>query len=195
MKNVVNVLCLLALFCATPLVLAQSGSQLMHSFEHHLPGIGSRQMQVVGVTNSQRADLANCMAEAKQVQRIVDQMTQIGHPWGRGRISYSGQDLTVLLDRKHALDASLIALATSHRELRKDLVEVNDRAIGKRLLKLTRLEARLHSGSLQIDHDLTTARPGPGSPDLSWDLYALSKTAKKWQAEHRQIARELDLAM
>lgn len=195
MKRLMNILCLLALSCAAPFALAQPGSQLMRSFDHHLPGIGSRQVHRVQVTNSQRDDLANCMAAIKKVQRIVDQMTRIGRPWGRGHIDYSRNDLAALSGREQALETALIALATTHEELRKSLVELHDPAVEKRLLKLDRLQTKLYSGSTQFGHDLAAARPGPGVPELTWDVYALKKTTDKWQAEHKQIARGLDLAM
>jgi len=195
MKSFVNVLCLIALSCGAPLALAQSGSSLMRSFGHRVPGVGSRQMHLVQVTNSQRDDLATCMAATKQVEQIVDQMTRIGHPWGRGHMDYSGQDLVALSNREQVLDAALSALTTAHNELRKSLAGLNDRAVEKRLQKLERLRVKLNSGSSQIGRDLSGARPGPGSPELSWDVYVVKKAANRWQAVHKQIARELDLAM
>jgi hypothetical protein len=195
MKSFVNVLFLLALSCGAPLALAQSGSQLMRSFEHRVPGVGSRQMHLVQVTNSQRNDLTTCMAATKQVEQIVDQMTRIGRPWGRGHMDYSRQDLMALSNREQVLDAALSALTTSHDELRKSLAGLSDRAVEQRLQKLERLRAKLYSGSSQIGRDLSAARPGPGSPELSWDVYAVKKAANRWQAAHKQIARELDLVM
>lgn len=195
MKSFVNVLCLLALSCGAPLALAQSGSQLMRSFEHRVPGVGSRQMHLVQVTNSQRDDVETCMAATKQVQQIIDQMTRIGRPWGRGHMDYSRQDLMALSNREQSLDAGLGAMTNAHNELRKSLAGLNDRAGEKRLQKLERLRAKLYSGSSQIGRDLSAARPGPGSPELSWDIYAFKKAANRWQAAHKQIARELDLAM
>ena len=195
MKILVNLLCLLALSCGAPLALALSGSQLMRSIEHRVPGVGSRQMHLVQVTNLQRNDLATCMTATKQVQQIVDQMTRIGRPWGRGHVDYSRQDLVALSNREQALDAALSALTTSHSELRKSLAGLNDRAVEKRLQKLELLRAKLYSGSSQIGRDLSVAQPGPGSPELSWDVYAVKKAANRWQAAHKQIARELDLAM
>ena len=195
MKSFVNVLCLLALSCGAPLAFAQSGSQLMRSFEHRVPGVGSRQMHLVQVTNSQRDDVETCMAATKQVQQIVDQMTRIGRPWGRGHMDYSRQDLMALSSREQMLDAALSAMTNAHNELRKSLAGLNNRAVEKRLQKLERLRAKLYSGSAQIGRDLSAARPGPGSPELSWDVYAVKKAANRWQAAHQQIARELDLAM
>ena len=150
MKSFVNVLCLLALACGAPLALAQSGSQLMRSFEHRVPGVGSRQMHLVQAANSQRDDLKTCMAATKQVQQIVDQMTRIGRPWGRGHMDYSRQDLMALSNREQVLDAALSALTTAHSELRKSLVGLNDRAVEKHLQKLERLRASV-SGSDSIN--------------------------------------------
>ena len=150
MKIFVNVLCLLALSCGAPLALAQSGSQLMHSFEHRVPGVGSRQMHLVQITNSQRDDVETCMAATKQVQQIVDQMTRIGRPWGRGHMDYSRQDLMALSSREQVLDAALSAMTNAHNELRKSLAGLNDRAVQKRLQKLEHFSycCRAWNGSL-----------------------------------------------
>lgn len=196
MKSFMKLFCpLVALFCVVPLALAQSGSQLMRSFEHHVAGIGSHHMHLIQVTNNQRADLANCMAETKQVQEIVDQMIRIGHPWGRGHVDYSRRDLVVFSNRLQELDAALIAQTTAHEEFQKSLAELRDQAIEKNLQKLNRLQAKLNSSSLQLGRDFAAARPGPVSPQLSWDVFALRKVAGKWQAAHAGIAKELDLAM
>ncbi len=195
MRRHLKVLWLLALFCAPPFTLAQTGAGWEYALIPHLPGVSSRHGGPAEVTNDQRMDLAHCIATVKQVAVIVNQMSRVGAPWGRGHMNYSRHDLTVLSDRERALDTALIALATTHEALRKNLIELHDRTIEKRLQKLDRLQAKLYSDRTQISRDLAAARPGPGSPELSWDVYALRKSAHKWQAEHEQIARELELAM
>lgn len=195
MRRHLKVLWLLALFCAPPFTLAQTGAGWEHALVPHLPGVSSRHGGPIQVTNDQRLDLAHCSTTAKQVAMIVDQMTRVGTPWGRGHLNYSRHDLTVLSDREQALDTALVALTTTHEDLRKNLGELHDRTIEKRLQKLDRLQAKLYSDRTQISRDLAAPRPGPGSPELSWDVYALRKSAHKWQAEHEQIARELELAM
>jgi hypothetical protein len=195
MKIPVKALWALVLSCAPALAFAQNGEGWEHTIGRHLPGNRSRHAHLIQVTKEQRIDLANCMTATKQVEQIVDQMARMGSQWGRGRVSYSRHDLTVFSHRKQALDAALIALTTAHEELRKNLDELHDRALDKRLQKLDRLRAKLDSGSSEIGRDLATARPGPWSMELSWDVYAVRKAANKWHAEHEQIARDLDLAM
>lgn len=195
MKIPVKALWALVLSCAPALAFAQNGAGWEHTIGRHLLGNRSRHAHLIQVTKEQRIDLANCMRATKQVEQIVDQMARMGSQWGRGRVSYSRHDLTVFSHRKQALDAALIALATSHEELRKNLDELRDRTFDKRLQKLERLQMRLDSGSSQISRDLAAARPGSLSMELSWDVYAVRKAANKWHAEHEQIARKLDLAM
>ncbi len=192
MKSFLKVLCMIALSCAAPLTFAQSGQSLLRPFGHHVPGLGSRHLHLVQVTDSQREDLANCVAAIKQVQQIVNQMTRIGSHRGRGRINYSRSDLAFFSDREQALKEALTALATGHGALRKDLAGFHDRSLDKSLRTLERLQGKLDSGSSQLDHDLATARPGPWSPELSWDVDAVRKAAKKMQAELEQITRKLD---
>lgn len=194
MKSFLKVLCVIVLSCAAPLTFAQSGQSLLRPFGHHVRGLGSRHLHLVQVTDSQREDLANCVAAIKQVQRIINQMSQIGSHWGRGRINYSSSDLAFFSDREQALKEALTALETNHEALRKDLASFHDRSLDKSLRTLKRLKAKLNSDSAQIDRDLVTARPGPWSPELSWDVDAVRKAANKMQAELEQIARKLDFA-
>lgn len=192
MKIYAKALCVLALSCASSLALAQTGAGWERVLIPHLPGMTSRHADLIQVTSDQRMDLKNCMAATKQVEQIVNQMARIGSPWSRGRVNYSRRDLMVLAQREQELYAALNTLTTVHEELRNSLAEVRDPAIAKRLNKLDRLEAKLHSGSAQIGHDLASARPGPWSHEVSWDVDAVRNTANKWQAEHKQIAREMD---
>lgn len=193
MKSFLKVLCVIALSCAAPLTFAQSGQGLLRPFGHYVPGLGSRHLQLVQVTDSQHEDLANCVAAIKQVQRIVNQMSQIGSHWGRGRINYSRSALAFFSDREQALKEALTALETNHEALRKDLAGFHDPSLDKSLRTLKRLQAKLNSDSAQIDRDLVTARPGPWSPELSWDVHAVRNAANKVHAELEQIARKLDL--
>lgn len=196
MRRHLKVIWLLALFCVQPITFAQTGASWEHALIPHLPSVSSRHGgPPIQVTNAQRMDLAHCIATVKQVAMIVDQMMRVGTPWGRGHLNYSRHDLAVLSDREQALDTALIALTTTHEDLRKNLAVLHDRTIEKRLQKLDRLQAKLNSDRTQTSRDLAAARPGPGSPELSWDVYALRKSAHKWQAEHEQIARELEIAM
>ena len=195
MKYLMKIMRAFVLLSATPLVYAQAGPDWTHLLVHPLPGIGSPLVNPIQVTSDQSTDLAKCMAETKQVQNIVDQMSRIGRPWGRGHIDYSHHDLLVFAEREQALTAAIIALTTAHGELHKNLAEIHDRNLEKHLQKLDRLQAKLYSGSSQIGRDLSAARPGPWSVELSWDVYAVRKAANEWHAEHEQIARELDLAM
>ncbi len=195
MKTPLKAFCVLVLSCAPLLALAQIGAGWEHALVPHLPGVSTHHEHSIQITKDQRTDLASCMAATEQVEQIVDQMTRMGNRWGRGRVTYSRHDLMVLSEREQALDAALSTLTTAHEELRRNLVEVRDQAIEKRLQKLDRLQTKLYSGSSQIGRDLASARPGPGSPEVSWDVNAVRTAANKWQAEHKQIARELELAM
>lgn len=192
MRSFLKVLCVIALSCAAPLSFAQSGQGLLRPFGHYVPGLGSRHLQLVQVTDSQREDLANCVAAIKQVQQIVNQMTPIGSHWGRGRINYSRSDLAFFSDREQALKEALTALETNHEALRKDFAGLHDRSLDKSLQTLKRLQVKLNSDSAQIDRDLVTARSGPWSPELTWDVNAVRKSANKVLTKFERIARKLD---
>ena len=194
MKGFLKVLCVIAMSCAAPLTFAQSGQSLLRPFGHYVPGLASPHLHLVLVPYSQHEDLANCVAAIKQVQQIVNQMTRIGSHWGRGRINYSPSDLAFFSDREQALKEALTALETNHEALRRDLAGLHDRSLDKSLRTLKRLQAKLNSDSAQIDRDLATARPGPWSPELSWDVDAVRKAANKVHAELERIARKLDFA-
>lgn len=182
--------------CSTmPLAAAQTRPAWTHLLDHHLPGIGSRHVNLIQVSSGQRSDLVKCMAEARRVQRIGDQMSSIGRPWGRGRVDYSRHDLLVFSERERALNEAIFALATAHEQLRKNLAEIHDQNLEKHLQKLGRVQAKLYSTRSQIAHDLARAHPGSGSPELSWDVYALRKASAKWAGEHNLIAHDLDLEM
>jgi hypothetical protein len=184
------------LLCSTmPLAVAQTGTTWAHLFEHHLPGISSRHPNLIQVTDNQRTHLANCMAEARQVERIVDQMSKIGRPWGRGRTDYSRHDLLVFSEREQTLNTAIFDLTTAHEQLRKNFADIHDRNLEEHLQKLGRVQAKLYSSRSQIAHDLARTHPGSGSPELSWDVDALRKAAAKWTGEHKQIAHDLDLEM
>lgn len=195
MKRRANALWILALFCVPSLAWAQIRTHWDNALVHRLPGFSSGHRDPVQVTTEQRTDLANCMAATQRVQMIVDQMTTVGEPWSRGRLNYSRHDLMILSDREEALSAALITLTTDHGRLLRSLAQTHDRNVAKRLQKLDRLQERLYSGNSAIARDLTHARSGPRSPELSWDVYAVRKAASKWRTVHEQIARDLDLAM
>lgn len=195
MKHLMKIMHLFVLFSAMPLVYAQARPDWTRLLVRRLPGIGSRHVNLIQIADDQRTDLANCMAETKQIQNIVDQMSKIGRPWGRGHIDYSHHDLLVFAEREQALNAAIIALTTAHGELHKNLAEIHDRNLEKHLQKLDRLQAKLYSGSSQIGRDLAAARLGPWSANLAWDIYAVKNVTNKWHAEHKQIARELELSM
>ena len=185
----------ISVLCIMPLANAQTGPKWAHLFDRRLLGSGSHHLSLIQTTENQRIDLANCIAQATRVQRIADQMRRIGNHWGRGHIDLSRQDLLDLSEGEQMLNAEIRVLTATHEGLSRTLVEVHDRNLEKRLHKLDRLQTKLLSGSAQVSHDLATARPGPGSPELSWDVNAVTNTASKWRAEHEQIAKYLDLAM
>lgn len=192
MKCFLNALCTIVLSSAVPLTFALSGQRLVFPLADQVPSLGSRHLHFVQLNDSQREDLANCVAAIKQVQQIVNQMTRIGSHWGRGRINYSRSDLAFFSDREQALKEALTALETNHEALRKDFAGLHDRSLDKSLRTLKRLQVKLNSDSAQIDRDLVTARPGPWSPELTWDVNAVRKSANKVLTKFEQIARKLD---
>lgn len=195
MKRRATTLWVLVMFCLPTLGWAQIGAHWENALEHRLPGIGLRHGDPIQITTEQRTDLAKCLAATRQVQMVANRMAQVGRSWGRGRVNYSREDLLVFAEREQALNAALIALTTDHEELLKSLSQAHARDLAKRLHKLDQLQAKLYTENAEVVRDLGRARPGSGSPELSWDVYALRKAAAKWKAEHKQIARDLDLEM
>jgi len=195
MKRRTNALWILVMFCVPPFGWAQIETHWESALEHRLPGIGSHHEDPVQITAEQRTDLSKCLAATRQVQMVANQMARVGRSWGRGRVNYSRDDLLVFADREQALNAALIALTTDHEELLKSLSQTHGRDLAKRLHKLDRLQTKLYTDNAEVARDLGRARPGSGSPELSWDVYALRRAAAKWKAEHKQIARDLDLEM
>ena len=177
MKRRANALWILALFCVPSLAWAQIRTHWDNALAHRLPGFSLGLRNPMQVKTDQRTDLAKCMAATRQVQMIVDQMTTVGEPWSRGRLNYSRHDLLILSDREEALSAALITLTTDHVRLLKSLAQTHDRNVARHLQKLDLLRKKLFSGSSEIARDLTHARPGPRSPELSWDVYAVRKAA------------------
>ena len=144
-------------------------------------------------TPAQRMAFAKCMEAMERLRGKINQMPRIGSPWSRSRVSYSSNDLDALSDLREQLETALTDLTATHQEFRKGMTDAQRRELARRLSKLEHLQAQLNSGASQLDHDLTAARPGPASPNVSWDVNSIKGAAGKWRSEHRKIAKEMGI--
>lgn len=151
--------------------------------------------QAPSVTHEDRdRTLANCRAAIEQIHTIITQMSSAGTFWSRGRVSYSEQDLSLLSQRANELRASLNVM-TQGRQILVGAFSggSHDTRQEEHLRGLDRIEVTLYSASSQLSHDLSKAKPGPGSPEIKWDINAAKKAAGRWRAELQQLSKDESL--
>lgn len=139
--------------------------------------------------------LANCRAAIEQVHTITIRMSRAGTFWSRGRANYSEQDLSSLSHRANELRASLNVMTQGRRVLASIFSDgSHDMREEEHLRGLDRIEVTLYSASSQLSHDLSKAKPGPGSPEIKWDIDAAKKAARQWRAELQQLSKDESLS-
>ncbi len=144
-------------------------------------------------TPAQRMAFAKCMEAMERLRGTVNQMPRIGSPWSRSRVSYSSNDLDALSDLREQLETDLADLTSAHQKFRKGLTDAQQREFERRLSKLEHLGAQMNSEASRLDRDLIAAKPGPASPNISWDVDSIKRVAGKWRSEHRRIAKEMSI--
>lgn len=195
MKKAMNAIVLLFLFAALSGAFAQRGGGILHwRLGHRALNQSASEQMLMEATNEQRMALVTCMDATKRVRLDLKRIPQIGSPWSRSRKSYNQNDLVALSNDEKNLQADLIQLSAVHQEFHKHLTAVQRKRLDKRLDKLNGLRSELRSQASRIADDLAVARPGPASPNLSWDVNALAKTADKWRSEHIKIAKEMNIS-
>lgn len=177
------------LMVSAPFAIAQRGGATMHIGHPHDPGRES----TLKATADERVALSKCMDASKRLDLAIRRMPRIGSPWSRSRLSYTARDLGELSDLRQQFEEELTALSKIHEELRKELTDVQVSQLKRRLNKLDRLEAQMNSGVGELERDLMRAKPGPASPNISWDVNSIKRAADKWRSEHRKIAKEMGI--
>ena len=189
MKITIREVASLLVFVAAPLVIAQRGGGSEHIGHSH----GPVRDQTLNATADQRAAIAQCLEATVLVRQTADKMPRIGSPWSRSRRNYSNRDLSALLDLSGEFEAAVADLAATHQEFVRELTDHQASELKRDLKKLDQLEAKMNSGAAQLNRDLAVAKPGPFSPDISWDVDSIKRSADKWRSEHRKIGKELGI--
>ncbi len=189
MKITIRKIALLLLFVAAPLAFAQRGGGGAHIGHSHDPV----RDQILNATAGQRAAITRCLGVAEQIRQAAGQMPRIGSPWSRSRRTYSARDLSTLLGLSEQFEAAVANLAATHQKFLKELTDHQASELKRQLKKLDQLEARMNSGDSQLSHDLAAAKPGPFSPNISWDIDSIKRAVGKWRSVHRKIAKELGI--
>ena len=191
MKTTVKSLLMILLLASASLALAQRGGT-MHIGHNRSVEAYDQAVSMIA-TPAQRLAFAKCMEATERLRGTINQMPRIGSPWSRSRVSYSSNDLNALSDLREQLETALADLTAIHQEFRKGLTDAQRHELERRLSKLEHLQTQLNSGASQLDHDLTAARPGPASPNVSWDVNSIKRAGGKWRSEHRKIAKEMSI--
>ena len=188
MKIPIREVASLLLFVVTPLAFGQRGGS-EHIGHPHDPV----RDQILNATADQRAAIAKCLEATEQVRQTADKMPRIGSPWSRSRRTYSARELSTLLGLSEQFEAAVANLAATHQEFLEELTDRQASELQRQLKKLDQFEARMNSGDSQLNRDQAAAKPGPFSPNISWDVDSIKRATDKWRSEHRKIARELGI--
>ena len=186
MKTTIREIALLLLFVAAHLGFAQRGGIGQVGYPHD-----PLRDQILNATVGQRTAIAKCLEATEQVRQTAGKMPRIGSPWSRSRRTYSARDLSTLLVLSEQFEAAVANLAATHQEFLEELTDRQASELKRQLKKLEQLEARMNSGDSQLNRDLAAAKPGPFSPNISWDVDSIKRATDKWRSEHRKVAKEL----
>ena len=192
MKTTMKAIFSVFLLASTSSAFAENGGGTVRIGPHESPEAYGQTLRIMTMPD-QRMAFAKCMKETERLRGTIDQMPRIGSPWSRGRVSYSSRDLSALSDLREQFEVARIDLTTAHQEFRKTLTDVQQRELEQHLSKLDRLQAKMNSDASQLGHDLMAAKPGPASPNVSWDVNSIKRTIHKWRSEHRKIAKEMNI--
>jgi chromosome segregation ATPase len=179
------------LLITTPLAFGQRGGTAVRTSRNRQ--VNDSAKLLMKATDDQGMTFARCMEATARVRTVIGQMGRAGTPWNRSRLSYSRGDLQSLSSHKEQLEAALADLEAVHQAFLKELTDDQKSGLERHLVKLDHLQAKLNSEIPQIDHDLKAAKPGPGSPNISWDVNAMKTAAGKWHAEHKRIGKEMGI--
>jgi len=147
--------------------------------------------QAIDTKDNHHQAFANCAAAIEEVHAIIARMAGAGTFWQRGRVSYNDRDLSILSQHSNELRTSL-SVVTQKRQLLVSGFSSsgNDLRAEEHLRKLDRIEVSLYSASSQLSHDLLNAKPGPGAPEIKWEIDALKRAADRWRAELRRFSKD-----
>lgn len=194
MKTAMNATVMFFLFAALSGAFAQGGPEILHwNLGHRGQNQSADGLTLIEATKDQRMAFVECMNATARVRLDLKRIPEIGNPWSRSRKSYSQNDLVALSNDEANLQADLAHLVAVHQEFRNRLTAAQKSHSKKQLDKLNGLQTELASQESRIAHDLAAAQPGPASPNLSWDVNALTKTADKWRSVHGKIAKEISI--
>ena len=187
MKITIREIASLLLFLAVPIASAQRGGGGEHIGHSH----GPVRDQMLNATVDQRTAIGKCLEATELARQTAGKMPQIGSPWSRSRRTYSNRDLSALLDLSGQFEAAVANLEETHQGFVKELTDHQASELKRHLEKLDQLEVKMNSSASQLNRDLAAAKPGPNSPNISWDVDSIKRAADKWRAEHRKIAKEM----
>jgi hypothetical protein len=180
----------LLLFAAAPLAFAQRGGGGSEPIAHPYVPVHEQRLNA---TADQRAGIAKCLEAMERVRQTAGKMPRIGSFWSRSRRTYSARDLTALSDLSEQFETAVADLVETHHKFVEELTDRQASELKRRLKKLDQLEAKMNSGAAQLNRDLAVAKPGPFSPDISWDVDSIKRATDKWRSEHRKIAKEMEI--
>lgn len=190
MKTTMKAILAFLLLASASLAPAQRGGTMHIGWPHRSADVSD---QTPSATADQRAALSKCMQVTERLRSAIGRMPRIGSPWSRSRLTYTSRDLSAFSDLREQFEAALSDLATTHREFQKELTDDQASELMRHLKKLDRIEAKMNAGAAELDHDLETAKPGPASPNLSWDVNSIKRATDQWRSEHRKIAKEMGI--
>ncbi len=189
MKITIREIASLLLFVATPIAFAQRGGGSEHFGHPHDP----MHNRIMNATADQRTAIAKCLKATEQVRQTANELPRIGSFWSRSRRIYSNRDLSTLSDLSGQFQAAVANLAATHQEFVEELTDRQASGLKRQLKKLDQLGAKMNSDTAQLNRDLAAAKPGPFSPNISWDVDSIKRAVDKWRAEDRKIAKELGI--
>jgi len=188
MKTTIREIASLLLFVAAPLGFAQRGGIGQIGYPN-----GRSSDPTLNATADQHVAIAKCLEATDLARQTANKIPRIGSFWSRSRRNYSNRDLSALSDLSGQLQAALANLAATHKEFLEELTDRQATEFKRQLKKLDQLGAKMNSDTARLNRDLAAAKPGPFSPNISWDIDSIERAVGKWRSVHRKIANELGI--